>query len=178
MLRPDKVEMVRAVAEKLGRAQSVVLADFRGLTVEQMTDLRGRFRERQVEFKVIKNRLGKRAVAEAGCESLDEFLRGNTGWAFGIEDPTAPAKILAEFAKENESLTLKGGLLEGKRIDVAMIERLAKIPSRPELLAQLAGGLKAPAVKMATVFEAALVRLARGFGALAEKLEAAQSGGG
>ena len=171
MIRSEKIELVGDLAEKLKQAQSVILADFRGLTVAQVTELRGKLRQSDVEFRVIKNRLGKRAVSEAGCENIDDFLAGNTAWAFGIADPVSGPKILSKFAEDHEHLVLKGGLLEGKRIDEATVKQLASMPSRPELLSMMAGGLMMPAVQMASAMQAAVAKVARAFHALGEKLE-------
>lgn len=173
MVRSEKIDFVNQISDKLKQSQSVILADFRGLTVAQITDLRVQLRKSGVELKVIKNRLGKRALVNAGCESLDQFLTGNTAWAFGLKDPVEPAKILARYSKDNEKLVLKGGLLEGKRINSAGVAQLASMPGRKELLSKLAGDFKQPATKLAIVMEAGIVKMARAFQALAKKLEEA-----
>jgi large subunit ribosomal protein L10 len=173
MVRSDKIELVGRIAEKLKASQAVILTDFRGITVEEMTGLRTQLRSQSVEMRVIKNRLLKLALAEAGCDSLDEMLTGNTAVNFGTADPVSPARILAEYAKGNEKLVIKGGLLEGKRIDAAGVQSLSKMPGRKELLARMAGDLKQPAAKLATVFQAGLLKVAYAMKALAEKKEAA-----
>jgi len=173
MVRSDKIDLVNRVSEKLKGSQSVVLADFRGLTVAEMTTLRSNLRKSGVEFKVIKNRLGKRALEDAGCDNLDEFLTGNTAWAFGLQDAVEPAKILSKFAKEHDKLVIKGGLLESRRIDSGMIGQLASLPSREELLSKMAGVMKQPATKMASAMNASLTKVARAFQALADKKAAA-----
>lgn len=169
MVRSDKIDLVNRVSKKLKSSQSVILADFRGLTVAEMTTLRRDLRRKGVELKVIKNRLGKRALSDAGCDSLDEYLTGNTAWAFGLADAVEPAKVLTEFAKDHEKLVIKGGLLESRRIDAAMIAQLANLPGRPELLSRMAGVLKQPAVKVASAMNATLTKMARAFQALADK---------
>jgi len=173
MVRPDKIDLVKDITEKLSQCQSVVLSDFRGLDVTEMSELRSLLREKNVQCKVLKNRLGKRAVADANCDSLDEFLSGNTLWAFGVDDPVDPAKILAKFAEDHENLVLKGGLLESKRIDAAGVAQLAAMPGRTELLTMIAVGLKQPAVKLVSAMNATLTKVAIAFGALAEKKEEA-----
>jgi len=173
VVRPEKIERVRLVAERLRASQSVVLTDFRGLTVAEITDLRGRLRGRGVEYKVLKNRLGRRALAEAGCDALDDWLVGNTAWAFGLRDAIEPAKVLSAYAQENEKLKIKGGLLERRRIDAGMVAELAALPSRPELLSRMAGGLKQPAARLASAMSQAVARMARAFAVLAEKREKA-----
>jgi large subunit ribosomal protein L10 len=172
MVRADKIEFVSRIAGKLKASQSVVLADFRGITVAEMTRLRSRLRERNVELRVVKNRLLKRALADAGCDNLDDMLTGNTAVGFGMNDPTAPAKILSDYAKTNNKLVIKGGLLEGRRMDATGVRSLSKMPGRQELLARMAGDLKQPAWKVAMVFQAGLLKVVYAMGALAKKLEA------
>ena len=171
MLRTDKVEFVSTFAEKLKSAQSVVLADFKGISVAEMTDLRAQLRSQSIEMKVVKNRLLKRALNEAGCDALDEMLVGNTSVTFGMADAAAPAKILVKYAKDNEKLVIKGGLLEGKRLEASGIEGLSRLPGRPELLTRMAYDLKQPATKMATVMQAGLLKVAHAMNAYARKLE-------
>lgn len=171
MARPEKVEFVTQLSTKLRSAQSVILADFNGLTVEQMTNLRGQLRKKGVDLKVIKNRLGRRALAEAKCDAMDDVLRGNTIWAFGIKDPVEPAKILLNFAKDHDKLVIKGGILESRRIDAARVTQLSKLPNREALLSQMAGILKQPSARMATVMQAGLLKVAYAMKSLGEKLE-------
>jgi large subunit ribosomal protein L10 len=174
MVRSDKIELVQRVTGKLKEAQSVILSDFKGMTVAEMTGLRSQLREQSVELRVVKNRLVRRALAEAGCDSLDEFLVGNTALAFGVKDPVTPAKILAEYAKKNANFVIKGGLLERKRLDANGIKSLAAMPGRKELLARMAGDLKQPAAKMATVFQSGLLKMAYAMQALADKMGQAE----
>lgn len=169
----EKISFVNDLAGKLKESQSVILADFRGLNVAQVTTLRKQLRAKEVEFKVVKNRLGKRALAAAECENLDEFLQGNTAWAFGVNDAVEPAKVLADFAKENEHLVIKGGLLEGKRIDKSVVATLAKMPGRMQLLSMMAGAMKQPGTKMAGAMHQSVVKIALAFKALADKKQAA-----
>lgn len=171
MVRPDKLELVQGVTEQLRRAQSIVLTDFQGLTVAEVNDLRSQLRGQSVQMRVIKNRLLRRALAEAECDQIDEMLVGNTAVAFGIEDPAAPAKILLKFAKTNDKVKIKGGLLERRRITAAGIQDLAKLPGRRELLAIIAGDFKQPATKMAAVMQQGLLKVAYAMKALADKQE-------
>jgi large subunit ribosomal protein L10 len=171
MLKPEKVELVNQLVTQLGESQSVVFTDYKGLTVAEMTDLRSQLRNRGVRMRVIKNRLIKRALEGANCDALDELLVGNTALSFGVEDPVAPAKVLAEFAKDNEKLVLKGGLFEGKRLDIAGVVSLSKMLGRSELLSIMAGDLKQPATKMARVFQSGLAKMAYALAALASKKE-------
>ncbi len=169
VVRPDKVELVQKVTANLREAQSVVVTDFQGLTVAQISALRAQLRTQSVSLKVIKNRLLRRALAEAGCDSLDDLLVGNTAVAFATAEPAAPAKLLLDFAKTNEKLRIKGGLLEGRRLDMAGVQSLSKLPGRRELLAQLAGDFKQPAAKMAQVMQAGLLKVAYAMKALGDK---------
>lgn len=171
MVRPDKMELVQGVAEQLKRAQSIVLTDFQGITVAEVNNLRSQLRDQSVQMRVIKNRLLRRALADAGCDQIDEMLVGNTAVAFGMEDPAAPAKVLLKFAKTNDKVKIKGGLLEGRRLDASGIQDLAKLPGRRELLAIIAGDFKQPAAKMAMVMQAGLLKIAYAMQALADQKE-------
>lgn len=173
MVRPDKVELVSEVSRSLRDSQSVLLADFKGMTVAQMTDLRVKMRSESIPVQVVKNRLLKLALSEAECDNLDDFLVGNTAVFYGMTDAVAPAKILAECAKKNDKLVIKGGLLEGKRLDAAGVDALSKMPGRQELLTIMAIELKQPAVKLATVMNQSLLKVAYAMNALAEKKEEA-----
>lgn len=178
MVRSDKVQLVEQTAEKLKQSQGVVLTDFKGLTVAEISDLRTRLRNESVEMRVIKNRLLKRAISEAECDNLDEYLVGNTAVAFGIADPVTPAKILVKYAKDNEKLLIKGGLLDRQKLDPSQIQDLAKMPGREELLTIMARDLKQPATKLATVMQNGLLKVAHGMQALARKLEEAGEAAG
>ena len=156
MARPEKEAIVSEVYEKLAKAQSVVLVDFRGLTVQEVTELRKKLRAAEVELRVVKNTLTRFAAEKAGLGDLVSYLEGPTAIAFGYKDPVSPAKILSEFAKDHKQLELKGGVLEGKVIDRAMVEALAKVPSREVLLGQLAGLLQAPVRNLVNVLSAPL----------------------
>lgn len=171
MVRTDKVELVEFVSEKLRKSQSVIVTDFKGMTVAELMSLRSQLREQAVEIKVIKNRLVRRALSEVGYDDLDEYLHGNSAIVFGIQDPVIPAKILTDYAKKNEKLVIKGGLLEGKRINPAGVKALSGMPNRKQLLAIMAGDLKQPASKMATVFQAGMLKVAYAMNALSKKLE-------
>ncbi|MCL5269997.1 MAG: 50S ribosomal protein L10 [bacterium] len=174
MVRSDKLDLVERITEKMKQSQSLILTDFKGITVADMTALRARLREQSAEMRVIKNRLIKRALSQAGCDAMDDCLVGNTAIIFGISDPVAPAKVLVEVAEKNDKLVLKGGLLEGRRIDVAGIRSLSKMPGRQELLSIMAGDLKQPAAKMAMAFQAGLLKVAYAMQSLSRKLESAQ----
>lgn len=154
MARPEKVAVVNEVFEKLTKAQSVVLVGFRGLTVQEATELRKKLREAGVELRVTKNTLTRLAAEKADLKDLHAYLEGPTALAFGYEDPVSPAKILSDFAKDHKKLQLKGGVLEGRVIDQAMVTALAELPTRDVLLGQLVGLMQAPIRNLAYVLSA------------------------
>ena len=141
-----KQGVVSEIVEKMQRAQSVVVVDYKGVTVEQATNLRNKFREAGIDYKVYKNTLVRRAAGELGkFEKFDEEnLVGTNAIAFGYDDAVAPAKIIADFAKANPQVEFKMGYVEGEYYDAAGLTALSKIPSREELIAKLLGSLKAP----------------------------------
>ena len=142
MKRSDKEQLVIELKQKLEGASALYYTDFTGLNVKRMTDLRRRLRKANVEYVVIKNTLALRAVNESGL--VGERLRGPTGLVVA-KDAVAAAKVITDFAKENEQRpAVKGGLFEGKAIDKAQVTKLASMPSREQMLSQLAAGLQSP----------------------------------
>ena len=139
-----KSVQVQEIAAKFEAAASVVVVDYRGLTVSQVTELRKQLREAGVEFKVYKNTLTRRAAETAGVEGINEFLTGPNAIAFSNEDVVAPAKIINEFAKKNEALEIKAGIIEGTIASVEDVKALAELPSREGLLSMLLSVLQAP----------------------------------
>jgi large subunit ribosomal protein L10 len=142
MKRTEKDELVAELSAKMKTARALYYTDFTGLNVKRMTELRRRFRKAGVEYVVVKNTLALRAVNQSGLTGVR--LRGPTGVVIG-SDPVVAAKVLTDFAKENEQKPeVKGGLLEGKPIDIAQVKRLASLPSREQMLAELGAGLQSP----------------------------------
>jgi large subunit ribosomal protein L10 len=142
MKKSEKEQLVSELAQKLRRANVLYFTDFTGLNVKRMTELRRRLRRSGVEYVVIKNTLALRAVAQSGLVS--EPLKGPTGLVLA-RDPVTAAKLLADFAKENDAKpSVKGGLLDGRALDSAQVKRLATMPSREQMLAELGAGLQAP----------------------------------
>ncbi|GAB6992506.1 50S ribosomal protein L10 [Paenibacillus pini] len=139
-----KQEAVDAVTAKLRESVTVVVADYRGLNVAQVTELRKQLREAGIEFQVLKNTLLRRATAAAELTELDEVLTGPTAIAFSTEDAVAPAKILNDFAKKNDALKIKGAVVEGRVVGVDQVKALAELPSRDGLLSMLLSVLQAP----------------------------------
>jgi large subunit ribosomal protein L10 len=142
MKRNEKERLVAELKDKLEGASALYYTDFTGLNVKKMTDLRRRFRKAGVEYVVIKNTLALRAVNESGLAG--ERLKGPTGIVVG-KDAVAAAKVLTDFAKEFEQKPeIKGGMLDGKSIDTAQVKKLASLPSREQMLAELGAGMQSP----------------------------------
>lgn len=137
----QKKVVVNELSSNIKNAMTVVFADYRGLTVEQDTELRSALRKAGVEYKVVKNTLTNFAAKENGLEALEPMLHGPTAMAYSKTDVVAPAKVMSEYAKKFEKLELKAGVFEGKVVDVKVINSLAALPSRETLLSQLASGL-------------------------------------
>ncbi|WP_057829576.1 50S ribosomal protein L10 [Liquorilactobacillus cacaonum] len=149
-----KATIVEEVVEKFNESVSCVVVDYRGVTVEQVTELRKELREAGVEMRVIKNTYLKRAADKAGYEGLDDVFAGPTAVAFSKEDVVAPARILAKFAKNVDALEIKGGMIEGKVASLEEINALATLPSREGLLSMLLSVLQAPVRNVAYAVKA------------------------
>ncbi len=150
----QKKEIVTGLVETLKNAQAGVLVDYRGLTVEEDTNLRRKLREAGVEYKVVKNTLTRFAAKEVGLEGLDAELNGPTSLAVSATDPVAPAKVIADFAKENECLKIKAGFLDGNVITLDEVKTLANTPSRETLIANIMGSLNAPISNLVRTLQA------------------------
>ena len=144
VIREEKVQAVNEIASKLRSSQTTVIADYRGLNVAQVTELRKQLREAGVEVVVLKNTLTRLATAKENLTELDQYLTGPNAIAFSENDVIAPAKIIAEFAKKNDKLEIKGGVIEGKVVSADDIKALAALPSREGLLSMLLSVLQAP----------------------------------
>jgi large subunit ribosomal protein L10 len=171
MVKPEKIAVVKEIKEKLEKATSVILSDFRGLTFDQLATLRSALREKGAEFRIVKNTLTRIAIKELGLIELTDFLTGPTAIAFSYEDPIVATKILADFARENKTFTIKGGLLEGKFVDQTELKMISSLPSRDILLAKLTGILKAPVYGFAGVISAPLQGLIGTLNAVAQSSE-------
>ncbi len=150
----QKKAVVAELVEKLKSAQAGVIVDYRGLTVEEDTVLRTKLREAGVEYKVIKNTLTRFAIKEVGYEEMDEALNGPSSLAISTTDPVAPAKVISDFAKTNENLTIKAGFLDGKVLSLDEIKTLADTPSREVLIAKIMGSMNAPISKLVRTLQA------------------------
>lgn len=148
-----KKQIVQELVEKFNQSASVVVVDYRGVSVAQITKLRKELREAGVEYMVVKNTLLTIAAKEAGYEGITSMFKGVTAIAFSREDVVAPAKIIGKFIKDNKIMEVKGGLLEGDILDAAGVTALGDLPSKEALLAQVASCFQAPIQKMAYVLE-------------------------
>lgn len=157
----QKAQVIEETREDFERAQAAVLADYRGLTVQQMGQLRHKLGERGVVLKVIKNTLIKRAADAVGIEGLDPFLNGPTAVAFSYDDPVIAAKLMAEAVREFRKMEIKAGVLGRAAFDAKSVRSLADLPSKEVLLGKLAGTLNAPIQQLAFVLNAPMGNLAR-----------------
>jgi large subunit ribosomal protein L10 len=171
MKRTEKEQLVSELKEKIEGAKALYYTDFTGLNVKRMTELRRRFKKANVEYVVIKNTLALRAVNESGL--VGERLRGPTGLVMA-KDPVEAAKILTEFAKTNEQRpAVKGGMFDGAAIDAGQVKRLAAMPSREQMLAELGAGLQSPLSAMLGVMNSLLTNFAGALEALKTQKEGA-----
>jgi large subunit ribosomal protein L10 len=168
MARPDKAAAVAELKEKFTSSAGAVLTEYRGLTVAQLRDLRRSLGE-NATYAVSKNTLTQIAAREAGIDGIDEKLVGPTAIAFIDGDPVTVAKGLRDFARANPLLVIKGGVLEGRAIEAAEVNKLADLESRETLLAKMAGAMKGTLANAASLFQAPLAQAARVLGALEAK---------
>lgn len=166
----EKQAKVAEIKEKIAQSSSVVVTDYRGLNVEEVTQLRSELRKEGVEYKVLKNNLVRRACEESGIDGLEDVLKGPTAVAFS-DDAVAPAKVLFEFLKKHKNLQVKGGLLEGNVVEVTELEALSKLPAKEVLLGQVVGAFVAPLQKAVSLFAAPMRDFVGAVNALKEKQE-------
>ena len=144
MNRTEKEQIVQELAQRLTETQAIFLADYRGINVDQATQLRRELTQAGVEYRVVKNSLLNLAAQGTSSEDLQSYCKGPTAIALSGTDPVAPAKILSKFAKEIDAFELKAGVLSGKLMSVAEINALAELPSREQLLAMALSSMNAP----------------------------------
>ena len=170
--REEKAAVIEEVSAQVAQAGSIVLAEYRGLTVEKITQLRKQARESGVYLRVLKNTLVRRAVKDTPYEKLADQMVGPL--MYGISaDPVAPAKMIASFAKANDQLVVKGGAMPNVVMDVAGVQALATMPSREELLAKLLGTMQAPVATFVRTLNEVPTKFVRGLAAVRDKQEAA-----
>ena len=149
MVREEKVEAVKELEEVFKSASTLVMAEYRGLTVSQQTQLRKELKEAGASFNVVKMSLAKRAAKNAGYKDILDYFSGPTGIAVIQTDPVEAAKVLKNFSTENEAFVVKGGLMDEEPLTIEQLNVLASIDSRDVLLAKIAGGFNAPVTKLA-----------------------------
>lgn len=158
MNRTQKTELIASLKEKLQKSALFVFTDFKGMTVAEMTKLRSLFRKANVEYKVVKNTLLKKALQDLSCfKEIEPYLNEMTAVALSYEDPTAPAKVIFDFKKQNEKLKVKCGFLEGRKLSEKEVELLAKLPGKDELRSNLILTMKAPVTEFVKLLKAPLL---------------------
>lgn len=170
-----KKQVVKEIKDKVDKAQGIVLVDYRGLNVAELTEFRQNCREAGVDYKVYKNTMMRFAFKDAGLEEFNEYLTGPNAVAFGFEDPITAAKVTQEFAKDHDKLEIKVGMVDGKIIDIEEIKNLASLPSREVLIAQALGGLNAPISGFANVLQGTIRNLVYALNGVKEKQEAQEA---
>jgi len=172
--KEQKAEQVELLTEKLKKAKVAVLTDYRGLTVKQMQDLRGKLRTGNVEYRVVKNTLARRAADAAGYKDLESELQGPVAIAFGYDDLSLPPRLINEFVRTTRlKLEVVGGVVEGRVFNRDQIKQLADLPSRDVLLAQLLGTLQSPVAQLVGIMQTPVQQLIGLLNAYKTKLEAA-----
>ena len=150
----EKREIVQQIKQTIENSKSFVIIDYKGLTVAQDTEFRAEFRKNDVEYKVLKNTLVRKALNELGYTEFDEALNGPSAFAFGTADAVAPAKVAAEGVKKYNKMTIKCGMFDKKFADAATCEQMSKVPSRETLLAMLVSVMSAPMRGLAVALNA------------------------
>ena len=168
MDRAQKAESIEVLKGVFADSGAVVVTHYLGLTVAEMTDLRGRLRKEGAQIKVVKNRLAQKALNGAAGDAGQELFKGPVAIAYGV-DPVSAAKVVTQYAKDNEKFTVVGGLLGDQVLSQDAIKSLAALPSLDQIRSQLIGLLQAPATKVAVVLQAPAAQLARVFSAYAAK---------
>ena len=172
--KEDKAEQVEQIAGKLKRAKVAVLTDYRGLTVSQLQELRGKLRTGDVEYRVVKNTLARRAAEAAGHPALEKELTGPIAIAFGYDDLSVPARLINEFLRATRlKLEVVGALVEGRVFTPDQVKQLADLPSRETLLAQLLGTLQSPVGQLVGIMQTPVQQLVGVLNAYKDKMEAA-----
>ena len=172
--KEQKAEQVELLSEKLRKAKVALLTDYRGLTVTQLQDLRGKLRTGDVEYRVVKNTLARRAAEAAGVPALQAELEGPVAIAFGYDDLSLPSRLINEWLRATRlKLDVKGGLVEGRVFSPDQVKQLADLPSRESLIAQLMGTLQSPVSQLVGIMQTPLQQLLGVLNAYKTKLEAA-----
>lgn len=166
-----KQQVVSEIKDAIQNSKSVSIVEYRGLTVSEISDLRNKYRAEGVSYKVFKNTMVSIALQELGYEGFEEYLSGPNGFVFSNDDMVAGPRVSADFAKENEKLVIKAGLLDGKVLNPDEVKALAKLPSREVLVAQVLGTLNAPIAGLANVLQGSIRKAVYALNAVKEKQE-------
>lgn len=173
MPNAENVKLLEEIKEDLSGAGAMWVVDYRGLTVKQIQELRRAIRGADATMKVYKNTLMHLALKETDGPDIDAVLSGPSAFVFTGEDPVASAKVLRDYAKDNEALEIKGGMMDGAFLDVAQVQAVASLPSREELIAKLLGTISNPLVKTVRVLNGPMEAFARTVSAIAGQKDAA-----
>jgi large subunit ribosomal protein L10 len=165
----EKEDKVGELTEKMESAKALFVADFTGIDVATVSELRDELRQAEVEYQVVKNRLAIRAAEAAGIEGLGEYFTGPTALAFVNDDPVAPAKILQKYVDDDGKISIKSGLVDGQLIKAEQFKQLASLPSRDELLAKVVGSIQAPLAGFHGVLSGLMRNLVGALGAIEKK---------
>jgi large subunit ribosomal protein L10 len=168
-----KEKMLEEIAEDLKQAELVIVTDYRGLNVKNINSLRGKLRSEKCRYRITKNTMNRLACRQAGFEMLESLFEGPTAIAYSSADPVAAAKIFIDFARENEALVVKGGMLSGQMLDPASIKALGEIPPREVLLAMVVGGFQSPISGLVGVLQGTLRQLVYTVDAVRQQKESA-----
>ena len=164
-----KIATVEELEEVIKKSKGIYLTNYAGLNVGQMTELRNQFRDSEVYYKVTKNTLTKIAMKNSNIVDIDDLLNGQIGIAYSYSDPSAPAKVIKEFAKDNEDLDVVGIVFEGQRFEGVEFKAIANLPTREELISKFAGMINQPMTNLAVVLKATMTKLAGTLESLREK---------
>jgi large subunit ribosomal protein L10 len=171
MPTPEKETIIKKVSEVFQKAEGIFITDYKGLNVAQITELRNKCRESSVGYRVVKNTLAKIAAKEVGYEEMVDYLQGPSAIAFSYKDPSAPARIISEFAKETDKPTIKMSIFEGQFYGPEKVEKIAKLPSKHEMYSQLVRNTNSPLQGLVGNLNGILFKLARTLFAVKEKRE-------
>ncbi len=159
MPTPQKEAIVQEMSQKFADANGIYLADFTGVDVNTITELRKKFREANIEYRVVKNTLAKMSFEKAGLSEINEYLTGVNSYVISYDDPTVPIKVVEKLKKElNDKFKIKAALFEGQLVTGDRVKALASMPSKQEMLGQLVGMLQSPMTKLASTLNAAMTQ--------------------
>jgi len=168
-----KQQFVEQLRDRMSRSKVIVLTDYKGLDVATMTELRSKLREANIEYEVVKNTMLRRASEGLGAEAIKEYFKGPSAIALSFEDPVAPAKILTDFAKTNDKLEIKVGVMDGQVLDLNSLKALSSLPSREELLAMVLSAMIAVPTSLVRALNDVPVRMLNVLQAIKDQKEQA-----